>query len=173
VDINECLASFLQRVNRKVNPDFSDVKLNNKFYQVDPRLRGDAVEVRYDPFSDIETVQIYSLREEYLGQGVRHERKTAPSQTPQPQPTKLKYDYTKLLIRQHDEQLAAATKGIDYTKVVQTRTWPFNAFAAAFARLLGREGAIAAFTAGELESLKKIYNRSRAINEHKLKVNIQ
>ena len=172
VDMNEVLACFMQPVTRTVNPEFSDVQLHNQFYRVDPRLRGDKIEVRYDPFSNRDTVLLYSLQEEYLGQGVRHQRETAPtpprpeaSGTPPSEPEALKYDYVGLLLRKHDEQLEAATKGIDYQKLAEHRGWPFNAFVTAFARLLGRKGGAAAFTAGELEILKKTHSRCRGLRD--------
>jgi hypothetical protein len=60
VNLQEVLKYFLRRQRRKVHPDFSDVQLQGLFFQVDPRLRGDWVEVRYDPFSPLETVLLYS-----------------------------------------------------------------------------------------------------------------
>jgi transposase InsO family protein len=169
VDLDEVLASFLQRVRRNVHRDFSDVRLHNRFYRVDPRLRGETVQVRFDPFSAMDTVQVYSLREEYLGQGVCHTRDTGIPAPPHATPGKPKYNYPQLLIREHDQQLAAATRGIDYRKVVPRRPWPFHSFVKTFARLLGRKGGVAAFAAGELETLKKVYNRSAAVNEALLK----
>jgi hypothetical protein len=169
VEMDEVLASFLQRVERTVTRDFSDIRLHNRFYRVDSRLRGDKVQVRFDPFSDVDTVQVYSLREEYLGRGVCHERETGAPAAPDSHPAKPKYNYPELLIRQHQEQLHAAARGIDYRKVVSRRAWPFHAFAKTFARLLGRKGGLAAFAAGELETLKKLYNRSAAVNEVMLK----
>lgn len=160
----------MQRVERKVDPNFSDIRLNKRLYRVDKKLRGDKVQVRYDPFSSMETVQVYSLRGEYLGQGKLHARETGerppPSATRQAKP---QYDYPELLIRKHDEQLKAETRGIDYREIVQRRQWPFHAFVKLFARLMGHTGGITAFSAGELEKLKKIYNRSTAINEALLK----
>ena len=169
VDMNEALAAFMQRVTRKVDPVFSDVRLNNRFYRVDARLRGDKVWVRYDPFSSMDTVQVYSLREEYLGSGVRHQRQEGEKPSPSSARGKPAHDYPELLIRQHEEQLAARTKGIDYRKVSQRRPWPFHAFTKSFARLMGKSAGAAAFTAGELETLKKIYNRCARISETMLK----
>ena len=68
------------------------MQLDARFFQVDPGLRGDRVEVRYDPFGPLETVLIYSLEGEYLGVGKRHQRQTAPQQpaaapTPSPSPS--------------------------------------------------------------------------------------
>jgi hypothetical protein len=82
VNLQEVLKYFLRRQRRKVHPDFSDVQLKGLFFQVDPRHRGDWVEVRYDPFSALETVLLYSLDGEYLGEGKRHQRQTVPDQPP-------------------------------------------------------------------------------------------
>ena len=169
VDMDQALASFLQRVQRKVHRDFSDVRLHNRFYRVDPRLRGETVEVRFDPFSDMDTVQIYSVHMEYLGQGLCHTRETGAPPAPPSTPPKPAYNYPELLIRQHDQQLAAQTQGIDYRHVVSRRAWPFHAFVKAFARLMGRQAGVAAFAAGELEALKKLYNRHAGVTEVMLK----
>lgn len=66
----------MEKAQRRVNPEFSDVRLNNVFYRVDPKLRGDKVEVRYDPYGHLDTVDIHSTRGRYLGQGKRHDRET-------------------------------------------------------------------------------------------------
>ncbi len=79
VNLQEVLKYFLHKVRRKVREDFSDVQLDGLFFQVDPRLRGDWVEVRYDPFSPLETVLLYSADGEYLGVGKRHRAKPSPS----------------------------------------------------------------------------------------------
>ena len=169
VDVSEVLASFLQRVERRVDRDFSDVRLHNRYYRVEARLRGDKVQVRYDPFSSLETVQIYSLQDEYLGQGTLHHRETgAPASTP-PSPAKPQHNLLDLLVRQHDQELAQTTRGIDYRHVTSRRAWPFASFVKTFAQLMGRPGGASAFTAGELERLQKIYNRSTALNEALLK----
>ena len=70
-----------------------------------------------------------------------------------------------MLIQQHEQELAAHTKGIDYRKAVPRRPWPFHRFVNTFARLLGRKGGAAAFNAGDLETLKKLYNRCAALSE--------
>ena len=55
-NVQEVLKYFLRRTKRKVNKDFSDVQLKSLFFKVDAGLRGDKVEVRWDPFSRLETV---------------------------------------------------------------------------------------------------------------------
>ena len=169
VALDQALESFHQRDVRTVHRDFADVRLHNRYYRVDPRLRGDKVQVRYDPFSCMDTVQIYSLREEYLGQGVAHERQTGAGPTPPKSTPKPKHNVLDLLVQEHEKQLQEATGGIDYRRVVSRRAWPFAACVKTWAELLGRPGGAAAFTAGELGTLKKIYNRSRTLTSALLK----
>jgi transposase len=126
VNLQEVLKYFLRGQRRKVHPDFSDVQLEGLFFQVDPRLRGDWVEVRYDPFSPLETVLLYSPDGEYLGVGKRHQRQSVPSQPPKQATPKPKHNYLELLIQKHEQTLRERH---------------------------------AAFSADELESLQKVYQR--------------
>jgi transposase InsO family protein len=170
VDMNQFLAAFLVRVNRTVNKTFSDIRLDNRFYKVDPRLRGDRVQVRYDPFSsDFDSVEVYSLKtSRYLGSGKLHQRESGDFGPPAAR-LKPKHNYLDLIVRQHERQLADQSKGIDYRNVVSLRPWPFHEFAKSFAHLLGLKAGIAAFSAHELETLKKFYNRHRALDKSLLK----
>ena len=169
VDMTKVIESFMQTVHRTVNTTFSDVQLDKRFYRVDPKLRGDRVQVKYDPFSSWDTVHIYSLAGEYLGTGTLHDRTTDIPANPQQPQGKPKHSYTELLIRRHKQMLAEQTGGIDYRKVVQTRPWPFHEFAKTVAQLMGKKAGLAALSAGELESLKKLYNQSLSINRQMLK----
>jgi len=159
------LASFLRKLTRVVHKDFSDISLDKRLYRVDPSLRGDKVWVHFDPFSSSDTVQIHSLKGEYLGPGVLHHRENGDAPAPPKPLQKPKHNLIKLLVRQHRQQLAETTKGIDYRKIVSVRPWPFHAFARALARLLGKKEGICAFTADELETLKKFYNQNPRLNE--------
>jgi len=166
VNLQEVLKYFLQRVRRKVHADFSDVQLEGLFFQVDPRLRGDWVEVRFDPFSPLETVLLYSLEDEYLGVGTRHQRQSVPEQQP-PSPTpKPKHNYLELLIQQHEQALRDRHAGIDYQAVLAAagRRWPFAEFVKQLAAHLGRKGGLTAFTTEELESLQKVYQRLTSLD---------
>jgi len=165
VDTTEAIRSFMKRVTRHVHRDFCDIQLNGRFYRVDRRLRGDKVEVRYDPYSTIQTVLIYSLKEAYLGEGRQHDRQTSDQGGPQRPPGKVQYSYLDMLIRQHEQLLNSQVPGIDYRSVAASRDFSFMAFAQVCARLLGRKGGLSAFNAGELERLKKTYNRSTGLNE--------
>jgi len=166
VNLQEVLKYFLSRVRRRVHPDFSDVQLEAFFFQVDPRLRGDRVEVRFDPFSPLETVLLYSLEGEYLGVGTRHERQNAPAQQPPSPKPKPKHNYLELLIQKHEQALRDRHAGIDYQAVLVAagRRWPFAEFVKQLAGHLGRKGGLAAFTTDELESLQKVYQRLTSLD---------
>lgn len=168
VDTTEAIRSFMQRTTRQVHRDFCDIQLNHRFYRVDRKLRGDKVEVRYDPYSAMETVLIYSLKEVYLGEGRRHDRQAGDCPGPEAPPGKVQYSYLDMLVRQHEQLLNSQVAGIDYRHITAARPWPFTAFVQACGRLLGRKGGLSAFNAGELERLKKTYNHSTALDEKRL-----
>jgi transposase InsO family protein len=170
VNMQEILSSFHQKVTRRVNPDFSDVQLNKMFFKVDPKLRGDKVEVRYDPFSQLNTVEVYSLKQgEYLGIGTLHQRQHAQILAPAPAKGKPKHNYLDLLTQKHQEQLNVDTRGIDYHKLSRQRPWPFHEFAKTIADLLGKKGGLSDFTSHDLETLKKTYNQSTRISKPLIK----
>ena len=165
VDLNAFIASFMQIVERTVHKTFADVQLAKRYYRTDPRLRGDRVEVRYDPFSCLETVQIYSLKGVYLAEGCLHDRTTGNPVIPTQPVEKPKNNYLELLERQHQTELASKTQGIDYRKASDQRPWPFHEFARLTAELLGKKGGLGAFNAAELEVLKKTWNMNCNINK--------
>ena len=169
IDIGRVLESFLKKECRSVHKTFADVQLDKRFYRVDPKLRGDRVEVHYDPFAMLDTVSIYSLNGQYLGTGTLHDRSSDIPTGVEPEPGKLKYNYIDLLVGQHKHLLAEQTGGIDYRKVIDRRPWPFHEFAKTVADLLGRKASLADLTADELESLKKVYNQSLLINRQMVK----
>jgi len=165
VDTTEAIRSFMKTMIRHVHPDFCDIQLNGRFYRVDRTLRADKVQVRYDPYSAMESVLIYSLKDVYLGEGRQHDRQTGDRPGPEASPGKVQYSYLDMLIRQHEQMLNSQVPGIDYRSISAARGWSFLAFAQAFGRLLGRKGGLSAFNAGELERLKKTYNRSTGLSE--------
>ena len=168
VDMQKVAQSFMQNVFRTVHKTFADVQLSKRFYRVDPKLRGDRVQVRFDPFSSWDSVLIYSLNDEYLGIGTLHDRTTAPVQK-EVQAQKPKHSFIDLLQREHQKQLDEKSGKIDYRKVVQNRPWPFHEFAKTVAQFMGRKAGLADLSSQELESLKKTYNQSTAINRKMLK----
>lgn len=169
VDMSRVIESFMQSVKRTVNRTFSDVQVDKRWYRVDAKLRGDRVQVRFDPFATWDSVKIYSLNDEYLGTGTLHDRSSVIPGGPEQSRGKPKHSYTNLLIRQHKKMLAEQSGTIDYRKVVQRRPWPFHEFAKTIAQLLGRKAGLADLTTGELETLKKAYNQSRSIDRNMVK----
>jgi len=167
VDLQRVLKFFLKREERRVDPDFSDVRLSGLFFRVDKELRRDKVEVRYDPFGDLESVLIYSLDGEYLGTGTRHEREAGEDDGPANSPlAKTKHNYLDLLIQKQKEAIDRRASGIDYQAVLAAadRRWPFIEFAKQLAGYLGRSGGVSAFRTDELESLQKIYQRLKFLD---------
>ncbi len=172
VDMNNVIDAFMQRVQRTVNPTFADVQLNKRWFAVDQRLRGDRVEVRFDPFSGANKVEIYSMDGRYLCTGIQHHRE-AGRRADVARQEKPQYSYLELLKRQHNQKLDQQSQGIDYTGAVAARPWPFPDFLSSLARLLGKEGGISSFSASELEMLKKFYNQSPWVDRHALKSAIE
>jgi len=162
VDLQRALEFFLKQVQRTVDRKHCDVQLENCFFRVSDRsLRGDKVQVRYDPFAPLEKVFLYSLAGEYLGTAVRYQRELgAHGETPPPaKPGKPQHNYLDLLIDQHDQSLRQRSQGIDYRQLPAPRRWSFGDFAQTLAQLLGRRGGLSAFTSDELEVLGKLYPR--------------
>jgi transposase InsO family protein len=168
VDPVEAHASFMRKEQRTVHRDFSDIQLEKRLYRVGQKLRGDKVEVRYDPFGHLGIVQIYSLEGVYLGEGALHHRENGERPPRDRASGKPKHNYLDLLVNEHEKQLQGTACGIDYRNAVPQRPWPFVEFAKTFARLMGKQGGLSGFDAGELEALKKLYNRDAAIDARRL-----
>lgn len=164
IDMDAALAFFMKRIPRTVDRTFADVRIDNRFYRVDPKLRGDKVEVRYDPYGDLKKVLIYSANGEYLGAGNLYLRDQG-AETPVASPSKPKHNYLDLITQKHKSILQSQAKGIDYHQIISERPWPFMAFVQKLALLMGHKGSVSSFRSHELESLKKCYNRIPALNE--------
>ena len=158
-DMEAVAESFLQHTTRSVDKTFSDIRLSNRFYKVDPSLRGDRLDVRHDLRGPVDEILLYSLKEEYLGKGILHQREEgqdAPAQAPRPD---VRFDVLGILIDKHRKQLADELGGIDYSVMQSQRRWPFDAFGACLADLLGRQGGLSAFSAEELDALSHVHQR--------------
>jgi transposase InsO family protein len=158
-DMQAVAESFLQQTERTVDKTFSDIRLDNRFYKVDPKRRGDRLLVRFDLRGPVEEILLYSLKEEYLGKGLVHQRQEGQDPTPEPHRPAPRFDLLGLLIDKHRQQLTAEIGGIDYSVMQQPRRWSFNAYAACLADLLGRQGGLSAFNAEELDALAKVHAR--------------
>lgn len=161
--IEEC---FLQWVKRTVDPTFSDVRLHNRFYRADPKLRGDRVWVAYDLRGASDAVRLYSMDKTYLGRAHRHERETGQQPTGRPpQATEHKV----LDILQERQRAQHEETPIDY-KAAATRTrWPLASFLQLLAELLGRTGGASAFSEAELAALQAAYEHHPGLTQRRVK----
>jgi len=165
VDMDDAIRFFMTVDYRTVDRVFSDIRLKNRYYQVDPSLRGDKVRIRYDPFSGMDSILLYSIKDDaWLGKGTLHDRKTGQEIPSSGQRKLVRNSYLELMINEHNKELEARSKGIDFRKAVQRRRWSFPSFTRKMAALMGRKGGMSAFNAKEHEMLKKAYNRMSGLN---------
>lgn len=163
VNMQRAIEFFMQKERRTVHPDFSDVQLSGLFFRVDPKFRGDRVEVRFDPYGEKDQVLIYSLQGQYLGVGQVHQRTEAAKVEVSPT-GKPKHNFIEMVIDRHERQTSDLQAGIDYRKALSPR-WSLASFVACFAYLLGRKGGASAFSSEEQQALRNIYNRYPFLNE--------
>ncbi len=160
VDLEVALRSFQKSLQRTVHDDFSDVQVENRFFRVDPRLRSDKVEVRFDPFGEFDTVFLYDPDDgRYLGKGVLYQRQTAPPAPPAEARGALRFRYLDLLEEKHRAQLAQEARGIDFRKISRG-TESFADFLQILGRNLGRRG-LSDFTTNEVEILDRFFQKRR------------
>lgn len=172
VDLGAVLSFFHQRVSRTVDEDHSDVRLDNLFFAVDAKLRGDPVIVEYDPFSPLEEIQLYSPAGAYLGRGRRYQReKGAHPPTPPPTRTEpITPHYLETLRAEHEAaHQQRRNQGIDFRSARQRNVWSLTSFARVFARLLGRQGGVSGLSAEEMEILACFHNRHERLTESLLR----
>jgi len=168
VDLGRAREAFLQSEQRKVHRDFADVQLHRRFYRVDPKLRGDKVEVRYDPFGQLNGVYIHSLDGRFLCEGRLHAREQGQPGEQNNNAGKAKHNYLDLLVDEHERQLEQQRCAIDYRAATRQRPWPFIECVRCFARLMGRKGELSAFNAGELETIRKVYDQDAALDSRRV-----
>lgn len=168
-DMARVMESFLQKEYRTVHKTFSDVQINKRFYRVAPTLRGDRVQVHFDPFSAWDTVNIYSMDDQYLGTGSLHDRTSALPLGPELTREKPKHNLIDLLLRKHKQILSEQTGSVDYRKILEQKPWPFFEFAKTVAHLMGRKSGLADLSTSELEALQKCYNQTLSITPQLVK----
>ncbi len=170
VSLHDITDIFAIREERTIDPDFLDVRINNTRYAVEPALGKRKVIVRYDPFSDLREVEIFSLEGRYLGVGRRHERGPRDDAHPVPksQP-KAGPDYLNALkVLDTEATRQEVASGIDYRTAQKRSVWSVSSFAAKLAKLLGRKGAVSSFNAAELKVLNATLHRFPELNEASL-----
>jgi len=169
VDLGAVLTFFHQRLERKVDVDFSDVRLRNLFFAVDPKLRGDPLIVQYDPFSELDEVQLYSTAGVFVGVGKRYERERGSHAQPTTTPTTtepVKPHYLDALRAEHEaSQQQLRQQGIDFHSAQQHSQWSMTSFARVFSRLLGRDGGLSGLSSKELDTLATFHARHDRLNE--------
>jgi len=167
VDLATLAECFLKREKRTVDKIFSDIRLHNRFYRVDAKLRGDRVEVRYDEMADLNTIQVYSLDGEYLGTGALHDRSEGePPATPSLPPP---VQQNLLDILERKQQALHKAEAVDFSRATRPRIWPFEAFAACLSDLTGRKGGISAWSQDELAQLQAAHRRHPRLTRQLLK----
>jgi transposase InsO family protein len=166
-DLQAVAESFLQHENRTVDKTFSDVQLNAGYYRVDHGLRGERLEVRYDPFGNKEKVWLYSKGGEFLGEGLWHDRSQG-ERPPRPSMPLSRIPLLELLIEKQ-KRLHAQESGIQFHHALNPQRWPFAAFAACLAELLGRSGGLSAFSADEMSALRAVHEGQRRLTRTLLK----
>ncbi|MDP6719782.1 MAG: DDE-type integrase/transposase/recombinase [Pirellulaceae bacterium] len=162
---------FHRREHRTVHRDFSDITLWGQQFAVDPRLRGDRVEVRFDPFGtneQLQEVQLYRLDGAYLGVGRLYRREKGHHPKPDP-PTRLgpiEPTYLDALLTDHEaSQQERRETGLDFHSARRRNLWSLSSFATLVARLMGREGGLAALSADELDALRGFHSRYDRVHE--------
>lgn len=156
-DIEAVAESFLQNAKRTVDKTFSDIRIDNLFYKVDPKLRGDRLNVRYDIRGSVEEILLYSTKDEYLGKGILHQREEGQDLAAEATVPVVQFNVLNMLIDKHRQQLTDEIGGIDYSVMQHPQRWSLNAFAACMADLLGRRGGISAFNTEEFTALSQVH----------------
>ena len=152
---------FHVREQRIVEQEFSDVRVNNQFYRVDSKYRGDQVIVSYDPFSrDLTEVRLFSLRGEHLQVAPRYNRERGAHpepDTPAPQPP-LDHHYLDMLLQEQlEQQSESADAGLDYHAAMHQQQMSLTRLIHNVARLLGRRGGVSSLRTDEIELLAQVH----------------
>ena len=134
---------------------------------MDAKLRGERVEVRYEPFGACETIWLYSRQGEFLGQGARHHREAGERPT-LVTPAASRTNLLDILLAKQ-QRLHQQESGIAFQQALTPQRWPFAVFAACLAELLGRAGGLTAFSAEELDALRQVHERQPVLTRARLK----
>jgi hypothetical protein len=154
-----------------VDRDHSDVSVDSRTFAVDPKLRGDRVEVRWDPFQSgeaLQEVQIHSLEGVYLGVGRLYQREkgTHPQPDPPGKNEPIEPSYLNALLASHEvRHQELRQRGLDFESASQRNRWSLSSFLTLIARLLGRSGGLSALTADEIEALRDFHARHDRLHE--------
>lgn len=175
VRLSSVIELFHRRERRLVHRDFSDVTIDGRHFAVDPRLRGDRLEVRFDPYQSNDAppeVLLYDLDGKYLGVGRLYQRQKGhhPAQgAPETKPP-IEPSYLDALRADHQSSAEQQREaGLDFHSAKQRGCWPLTSFAARLATLLGRSGGLSALSSDELAALRGFHSRHDRLNERLLR----
>jgi hypothetical protein len=166
---------FQRRDQRTVHRDFSDVTVDSQYFAVDPKLRGDRVEVRFDPFhagDEPQEIQLYSSDGQYLGVGRLYDREKGHHRQPDPPASQPPIEPTYLdalqaeLDANHQQRRQS---GLDFQSASARNVWSFSSFATLIAKLLARRGGLSALRPDELDALRAFHARHDRVNESLLR----
>lgn len=165
VDVASIAPIFFRSEPRTVDSTHIDVALNNAFYQVDRKLKGMRLQVRYDPFSCHDstppTVELFNELGVYVGLGRLYQRELGAHGT-QPEPPKKqpleRSVYLDALVAEHERsQQAARQQGIDFHSAMQHGHLTSQTLCQCAAKLLGRKGGLSGLHAVEIEALQNLH----------------
>ncbi len=168
IDIDDVRLCLMKKVTRVVNGTFSDIGLCGRFYKVSNILRKDKVIVRWDPYSNLEEIYIYSISDQYIEIGTIYNREKEDQIQPKKQTEPLKYNFIELLNRKHEEQIDDEIEALDYSKINMKEGWSFNRFLKKLASLLGRKGGQSSFNKEEHGLLMHLFIISDKLTEANL-----
>ena len=174
VRIQSVAEFFYRREPRTVDEDHVDVRVENLVFAVDAKLRGDRLEVRWDPFlgGQLQEVQLYRHDGVYLGVGRRYQRQKDYHQQPEPptDPDPIEPSYLDaLLAGQEAGHRQRRQAGLDYRSAGDRNRWSLSSFATCLTRLLGREGGLSALSEAELKALRAFHTRHDRVHESLLR----
>jgi putative transposase len=162
VSITEVESYFYRREQRRVDPTYSDVSIDRRFYKVDRKFRRMELEVQFNPFitdpQQPDEVKLYSLEGIYLGIATRYQRERdahPPSQSIEPKPLQ-NSPYIDALLKEHKRAHEQARQGIDYKTAMQHGRLSMTQFGGQFSHYLGRSG-LSGLSGTELSALESFY----------------
>ena len=163
---------FHRREQRTVHDDFSDVAIDGQHFAVDPKLRGDRIEVRFDPFQtsgQLREVQLYGLDGAFLGVGRLYQREKGHHPQPDPPNTPsqpIEPAYLDALLDSHQlSQQQRRQTGLDFHSARDRNVWSLSSFATLVAGLMGRQAGLSSLSADELDALRAFHARHQRVDE--------
>ena len=175
VRLQSVMQLFLRRERRTVHRDFSDVTVERRCFAVDPKLRGDRVEVRFDPFQaddEPQEVQLYSLDGKHLGVGRFYRREKGHHPQPEPPADRQPIEPSYLDALEADRNASHDQRrqlGLDFQSASSRNVWSLTSFATLIAKLLGRGGGLSALSPDELDALRAFHARHNRASESLLR----